>query len=82
MQLLRNGGLIKDFPFLRHLLEKLNEISLDIASTDQHTLEGTQTKVIMRLAGQLLQEDRRRQEAVQQRNVLNHQLGTIVSHTL
>ena len=29
-------------------------ISLDVSSADQHTLEGTQTKVIVRLIGQLL----------------------------
>ena len=36
------------------LLGVLDVVALDVARTHQHTLESTQTKVIVRLAGELL----------------------------
>ena len=45
-----NGSLTGSVRFLC----LLNLVPLDVSSADQHTHEGTQTKVIVRLIGQLL----------------------------
>ena len=54
-QLLGDGGLIHRLSLLHQpLLDVGDAFSLDVARTHQHTLEGSQPKVIVRLGGQLL----------------------------
>ena len=54
-QLLGDGGLIHRLSLLHQpLLDVGDAFSLDVARTHQHTFEGSQPKVIVRLGGQLL----------------------------